>query len=592
MSVFDGFRREMTTAVRLAGTLAWTRPAARENQVTVADDLEASFTRHARRTALVFLGASWSYAELDARANRMAHWALKQGLSAGDVVALCLDNRPDFLAVWIGLAKVGVVTALINPQLTGRSLTHALETAGARHVITGAAQSPGVLVAREGLPSVPAIWSLDGAEPGVRALEVALAGLPGTRPDPSHRSGLTGASTALLIYTSGTTGLPKAARMTHMRLRHLMRSFIATTGAGPRDRVLNTLPLYHGTGGICAVGVALLTGAALVVSRRFSASRFWQEAVDSRATVFVYVGELCRYLVNQPPGEIETRHTLRCGFGNGLRADVWGQFVARFGIEKIIEFYGATEGNVGLINFDGHPGAVGRVPPWLKGPMSNVRIIRHDPDTGLPVRGPDGLCIEAQDGETGEMIGRIGDEARKRFDGYGDAGETARKVLTGVFAAGDAWFRTGDLMRRDALGYFYFVDRIGDTFRWKGENVSTREVENVLAAFPGIAFANVYGVSVPGAEGRAGMAALCVEGPLDMAALARHLQQNLQPAAIPVYLRLDAGADTTETLKLRKGALQAEGFDPQRTGCPVWIRDAHSGGYSLLVMGDSDAHAA
>jgi fatty-acyl-CoA synthase len=304
--------------------------------------------------------------------------------------------------------------------------------------------------------------------------------------------------------------------------------------------------------------------------------------VDNRATVFVYIGELCRYLVNQPPGEVERKHTLRCGFGNGLRADVWAQFAQRFGVSDLIEFYGATEGNVGLINFDAFPGAVGRIPPWLKGPMSNVRIVRHDADTVLPVRGPDGLCVEAGEGETGEMIGRIGVEARQRFDGYGDADETARKVISDVFSRGDAWFRTGDLMRRDGLGYVYFVDRIGDTFRWKGENVSTREVENVLCAFPGIVFANVYGVSVPGEEGRAGMAALSVEGPLDLAALARHLQQNLQPAAIPVYLRLDAEMDTTQTLKLRKGALQAQGFDPQLTGCPVWTWDRASGGYTPL----------
>ena len=298
-------------------------------------------------------------------------------------------------------------------------------------------------------------------------------------------------------------GLPKAARNTHVRAQLYMRGFAGSTGARASDRIYVALPLYHATGGLCALGAALLNGGSVFLRRKFSATHFWGEAIDESCTMFVYIGELCRYLVNQPPSENETRHKIRMAFGNGLRPDIWPVMKQRFAIPEILEFYGSTEGNVSMFNFDGREGAIGRVPKSLR-KRFNIRLVQFDVESEAAVRGANGLCREAGPGQIGECIGEIGGEARNEYSGYVDKAASEKKVLHDVFEKGDAWFATGDLMKTDADGYFYFVDRIGDTFRWKGENVSTGEVAERLTACPGVKEANiVYGVVVPGAEGRA-----------------------------------------------------------------------------------------
>ncbi len=594
MSVLKSIAREIDTARILIETLRWTNPTKDVSGVQVADDLEAACARHSARLAIRFEGEDWSYGELDARANQYAHWALAQGLVAGDTAALFMGNRPDYIAFWYGMAKVGVVTALINSNLRGQALAHSVAISGARHMVFGADLHDAVAGAREAIGLDVRLWSLGGRTAGARDLDSALDIHPGAAPGRHHRASLSSADTALLTYTSGTTGMPKAARMSHMRVRYYMRVFIATIGAGPDDRIFITLPLYHSTGGLCAVGVALLTGAGIVLKRKFSARRFWSDATAEGASLFVYVGELCRYLLSEPEAGIDRAHSLRAGFGNGLRPETWERFSARFGIARLKEFYGSTEGNTGLINFDGRPGAVGRVPPWIAGPFSNIRIVRFDRETETPVRGAGGLCIEAGPGETGELLGRIGSEARMRFDGYSEDQASERKIIRDVLEPGDAWFRSGDLMSRDALGYFYFVDRIGDTFRWKGENVSTTEVADVLTRFAGVATANVYGVRVDGQDGRAGMAALTLDtgllsgdpldgDALDLTALAAHLDSHLPGYARPVFLRLSAAADTTPTLKLKKRDLMEEGFDPGCTCDRLYWRNGQTGAFEVVT---------
>jgi fatty-acyl-CoA synthase len=355
------------------------------------------------------------------------------------------------------------------------------------------------------------------------------------------------------------------------------------------DRVFVVLPLYHSTGGLVGVGAAVSRGGCVVLRRKFSASTFWADVNAERATLFVYIGELCRYMVGQPPREGERSHRLRYAFGNGLRPDVWERFAARFAIPRVLEFYGATEGNVSLVNFDRKPGAIGRVPPYLRHRF-NVRLIRFDLDSQAPVRGPDGFCIPCRPGEIGEAVGEIGTEHRTQYAGYAEAGDRAeseRKVLQGAFKPGDRWFRTGDLMRQDRDGYFYFIDRLGDTFRWKGENVSTGQVAEVLTAAPGVVEAVVYGVEVPGADGRAGMAALVVGPEFDPAALARLIDAELPSYARPLFLRLLPALETTGTFKYRKIDLQADGWDPARTADPLFHRDP-DGGYVPL---DGPLHA-
>jgi fatty-acyl-CoA synthase len=351
--------------------------------------------------------------------------------------------------------------------------------------------------------------------------------------------------------------------------------------AGPSDRIYNVLPLYHSAGGICAVGVAFTAGGSIVIRRKFSAHEFWDDCFRYRATFFQYIGELCRYLLNAPPSAHERDHSIRAITGNGLRPEIWPVFQKRFAIPRIIEFYGATEGNVSMLNYDGRIGAVGRVPHYMRKIMT-TRIVRFDIEREIPVRGADGLCVECGPGEVGEAIGKITNEPGKTFDGYTKSTDTEKKILRDVFEKGDAWFRTGDLMRADEHGYFYFVDRIGDTFRWKGENVATSEVSEALGVVTGIKEANVYGVAVPGMDGRAGMAAIVAGPEFDPSTLAAKLANNLPTYARPVFLRLMPEIETTGTFKQRKVDLVQEGFDLTKIAEPVYWLDSSSSRYERL----------
>jgi fatty-acyl-CoA synthase len=547
-------------------TLRRVRPIKRQSPRLACDDLEAAVDKYATRTAIEFEDQSLTYAEFDALANRYAHWALASGLKRGDTVALFAHNCPDYVAVWYGLAKVGVVTALINHQLSGAALVHSLNVCNASQMIADAETAAIFGAVKAQLQHPIRSWVL-GAD-----LAAALRGVSSLRPDrAAMRGGMTAKDVALYLFTSGTTGLPKAAKVTHVRVLLYMQAFAGATAARPSDRFYNCLPLYHATGGLCAMGAALLTGGCVVLRRRFSASQFWPDIVGRNCTVFVYIGELCRYLINLPVQPEEGRHKLRLAFGNGLRPDVWEQMEHRFKIPRILEFYGSTEGNVSLMNLDGTTGAVGRVPPYLRSAF-NVRLALFDPTSQAPARNAQGRLIACKPGEVGEVLGRIGGDARTDFVGYADKTATDRKVVRDAFVDGDAWFLTGDLMRQDQLGYLYFVDRVGDTFRWKGENVSTTEVEERLSDIPSVSEANVYGVQTPGAEGRAGMAALVVDGRFDLAAFQAAVQIALPAYAQPVFLRLQSHMDTTGTFKRRKMDVAAEGFDPAKVPDPLFVK--------------------
>ncbi|MDQ2859600.1 MAG: long-chain-acyl-CoA synthetase [Pseudomonadota bacterium] len=565
-------KREWRYLSGLGRTLARVGSIRPTSKHLICDDLEAAVDLWRARAALCFEGATLTYGEMDALANRCAHWALGEGLGQGDSVAVLLPNRLEYLPLWYGFTKAGVAAALINSLLTGAALAHCLNIAGAGHCIVDA-QTQGALESARVLLDRPIeAWSLSDPHGGQASFTKALERLSGERPARAGRAGLTAADTALYIYTSGTTGLPKAARITHMRAQLFMRGFAGATGARPTDRLYLALPLYHSTGGLCAMGAALLNGASVTLKSEFSASRFWGDMVAEGATLFVYIGELCRYLAAQPPHPLERAHRLRLAFGNGLSPDVWLTFETRFGVSRILEFYGSTEGNVSMFNFDGTLGAIGRAPNYL-GDLFNAALARFDVEVGAPVRGADGLCVKAAPGEVGECLGRIGDGARTAYSGYVDREASEGKVLHDVFRRGDRWFRTGDLMTRDKDGCFYFVDRVGDTFRWKGENVSTTEVAQRLAVAPGVADATVYGVKVGRLDGRAGMAALVAEPDFDLAAFGRYASAALPPYAQPLFLRLVATLETTGTFKHRKMDLVADGFDPGKIGAGLYFRD-------------------
>jgi fatty-acyl-CoA synthase len=518
----------------------------------------------------------FTYRELEARSNRYARWALAQGIAKGDTICLLMPNRPEFLALWLGVTRVGGVVALLNTNLMGTSLAHCINVVSPLHIVVDADMLPALRTAEPQLNSNAKIWLHGDAAAEFPRIDRDIEIQSSERLAASERRSLTIEDRALFIYTSGTTGLPKAANMNHYRLMLATHAFAAVMNTRASDRMYDCLPMYHTSGGLLATGALLLKGGSVVIRERFSVREFWDDVVRWECTLLQYIGEFCRYLVNSPPHPQERAHKLRLACGNGLRPDVWPDFKQRFAIPRIIEFYAATEGNVTLFNFDGKEGAVGRV-PWFLAHRFPIKVVRFDVETQQPVRGADGLCIECDPDEPGEVIGKILRDASKpaaRFEGYATQAETERKILHDALRKGDIWFRTGDLMRKDAQGYFFFVDRIGDTFRWKGENVSTTEVAEALGLFDGIQDANVYGVAVPGRDGRAGMAAIVAADNLNLAELREHLIARLPDYARPVFLRLRRNMDMTATFKQKKVDLVQQGFDPDVIDDPIYFHDS------------------
>jgi len=585
MELLDGFAREITYISALGRTLYRMRHVKPDSPRTISEIVEDVASAKPNNIAVLYQDRTLTYAELVAGANRYARWALDRGVRKGDVVALFMDGCPEYLMAWMGVLKLGATAALINTNLRGTPLAHSVGISKARHVILGGELAPHYGEAAGTMETRPTPWATGGAAAGCEDLDAALRQASPDALDPAVRQGLTCKDNAFYIYTSGTTGLPKAANFSHMRMLFMMYGFAGALNATERDRMYDTLPLYHSTGGVCAPGVALTVGGSLVIRRKFSVQEFWNDCHRYRPTFFQYIGELCRYLLNAPVGPHEQDHAIRAITGNGLRPEIWAAFQTRFAIPKIVEFYGATEGNVSMLNYDGKLGAVGRVPDYMRR-IITTRIVRFDVEKEMPVRGADGFCIECPAGEAGEAIGEIKNEAGRTFEGYTQKTDTQKKVLNDVFRKGDSWFRTGDLMRRDSQGYFYFVDRIGDTFRWKGENVATSEVAEALGILPGIAEANVYGVAVPGQDGRAGMAALVVNSDFDPASLAGKLEANLPAYARPIFIRLRPEMEITGTFKLRKVDLVKEGFDPKTISDPLYWFDPATKHYEAL----DDAH--
>ncbi|MCS3497074.1 fatty-acyl-CoA synthase [Bradyrhizobium japonicum] len=553
-----------------------------------ADVVDDWARRQPARAALVAGETTIDYAGLSKRINRYARWARSVGVAKGDTVALIMPNGIDYVAAWLGISRVGGVVALINTRLVGQSLAHCVDVARPSHVIVAHELMEALDGASPHLKTEAKVWT-HGDVRSERAIDVALAALEDGPLSPDEHGDVTINDRALLIYTSGTTGLPKAASISHRRILNWGFWFAGLTGATPQDRLYDCLPLFHSVGGIVAPCSMLAAGGSVVIAEKFSASNFWSDIVRHDCTLFQYIGELCRYLLKAAPSEYENRHRLRLVCGNGLRGDIWEDFQSRFAIPRILEFYAATEGNFSLFNVEGQPGAIGRVPPLLAHRFP-AGLVKLDPDSGAPLRNEEGFCIASARGEAGEAIGRIGtaDEGGGRFEGYTDAAETEKKILRDVFAKGDAWFRTGDLMRLDDKGFFHFVDRIGDTFRWKGENVATSEVNDAVRDFTGVIDATTYGVSIPGTDGRAGMSAIVVNEGFDIERLPAHLARRLPAYARPVFIRISGELDATETFKQKKGELSRDGFDPRLISDPLFMLDPKSGAYVAL---DADVYA-
>ncbi|PRQ04766.1 Long-chain-fatty-acid--CoA ligase [Enhygromyxa salina] len=540
---------------------------------------------------LSFEGRQWTVGSFDAEVNRHARAWRELDCDPGQVVALVMENRPAFLFHFYALGKLGVVASLINPALRGPALRHALEVCEPTAILVDARQLEALReLGHDALPVGPDRVFVDveaprgQAEPGhafepfqswnprvCGALPLALAG--------AELNGLD--EVAAYVYTSGTTGLPKPAVVKHHRLRRAGDVFAGLARMTPDDCVYCCLPLYHASATAVAVPMVIASRARLALARKFSASRFWTECRSEGATVCMYIGELCRYLYNTPPGPDDGRHQVRCFVGNGLRPDIWDGFCERFGVEQVVEFYAATEGNAETANLFNRSGTVGPMLPW------KMALARWDVERGEILRDASGFAVKAGVGEPGVLLGKI--DARNPYAGYTDEGATKRKILTDVFEPGDAWFDSGDLLARDRLWHLHFVDRLGDTFRWKGENVSTQEVAELLNQGPGVRESNVYGVEIPGTDGRVGMAAMVVEPGFAPERLYAYVDAELPRYAAPRFLRLVDSLSTTGTFKHRKVELRDEGWDLERVRDPLLLRDAKGRSYVELTPERAEA---
>jgi citronellyl-CoA synthetase len=580
--------------LRVLGEFARTIPslgfkmAQDSDKTSLGAIFETTANRFPDRVMLVFEDRQWTYREFNHEVNQMARYLLLRGVKRGDTVALVMDSRPEFLLCLFAIVKTGAAASLINNSLTGDPLVHCINSTKATRCIVGhecAGAVAGVLDKLSLQMGEDYLWFPDGADDELPhwALD-ARSGMQGMSGDNLQVTAeITAGELALYVFTSGTTGMPKAAVLRHRKI------LAAGMGVGkigfrirPADRLYLCLPLYHLTGLGAGLTGFLAIGASVYLRRGFSASSFWKEIQESQSNCFIYVGELCRFLALQPASPYEKNNPLEKMMGNGLRPDVWDQFRTRFSVGRICEIYGSSEGNVTFLNFLNKEKTIGAA-------ISKIALVRYDTDNDEILRDQDGRCIEVARGEPGLLLGEISDKAK--FDGYTNPEETESKIIGQVCENGDRWFNTGDLVREIDVGFamglkhFQFVDRTGDTFRWRAENVSTNEVAEALNQHPQISMANVYGVEIEGAEGRAGMVAFELpEGQsLDLNSFETLVDEQLPEYARPVFIRILQSAETTMTFKLLKGDLRKQGFDPMQLGGDlIYVRKPRSRSYELL----------
>ena len=548
---------------------------------------EKAVKRNPDGTALLFEEQKYNYTELNEWANQIAHLYLSKGAKKGDVAAVIIENRSELVATILGLAKIGVVSALVNTSQTGKVLTHSINLVNPIAVIVGEECREAVDAVKNSLtvPSEHFYWLADqatqedaGKEPeGYINLAEKIKAFSTQNPTETHQ--VTGKDGLFYIYTSGTTGLPKAVIFSNSRWMLAYGTYGHVLNLKKDDVMYVTLPLYHATGMVvCWCGVIAGSGA-LAIRRKFSTSSFWTDVQKFNASAIGYVGELCRYLMDAPESPNDRKHRVTKMIGNGMRPNIWNQFKERFGIEEILELYASSEGNVGFSNVLNFDNTVGFSPvPYA--------IIQYDKEQDRPVLNKKGCCIKVKKGETGLLIGKI--TARSPFDGYTDPEKNKSSILHNVFSKGDSYFNTGDLVRDIGFRHAQFVDRLGDTFRWKGENVSTTEVENICSDYEKISEAVVYGVEIPNTNGRAGMAAITLKDNTelndeDLSKMVKLFKSELPPYAVPVFLRVQKKIETTGTFKYQKSKLKEEAFYPDRTSDRLLILLPNADSYSDIT---------
>ena len=530
---------------------------------------EKAVKRNPQGIALLFEDQSYSYRALNEWANQIAHYYLSLGAKKGDVIAVMVENRPELIATIVALAKIGVTIALVNTSQVGKVLAHSINLVNPIAVIAGEEVRAAIDEIRQDLNVAQDRfhWFADQEtrkHAGTAPKDyVNLAQQIDQFPkfNPSTTRTVTGKDGLFYIYTSGTTGLPKAVIFTHSRWTLAYGTYGHILNLGKDDVMYVTLPLYHATGVVvCWCGV-IAGSATLAVRRKYSTSAFWKDVQKFNASAIGYVGELCRYLIDAPTTELDRAHRVTKMIGNGMRPNIWGKFKERFGVQEVLELYASSEGNVGFSNIFNFDNTVGFSP-------TPYAIVEFDKEKNELVRDKKGHCKKVKTGEVGLLIGKI--TSRSPFDGYTDPEKNKSVILKDVFTKGDSYFNTGDLVRDIGFRHAQFVDRLGDTFRWKGENVSTTEVENMVCEYHKIAEAVVYGVEIPNTNGRAGMAAITlVDGEelneADLSAMVNVFKKCLPSYAIPVFLRVQAKVETTGTFKYQKNKLKEDAFNPAKT---------------------------
>jgi fatty-acyl-CoA synthase len=553
-----GLLMDTPTILRGVITGFGARPSAKTSIGKVFQERAA---RHADKVFIKFGDEQITYLQANETANRYAAVLAARGVGHGDVVGIMLRNSPESVLLMLATVKCGAIAGMINYHQRGDVLKHSFGLLEAKAVI---ADTDLVDPINESGADTTGLMTVDELQ---RLAATAPTG------NPLATAAVLAKDKAFYVFTSGTTGMPKASVMTHYRW---LRALAGFGGLGMRltsnDTLYCCLPLYHNNALTVALSSVLNSGAALALGKSFSASKFWDEVIKYDATAFVYIGEICAYLLNQPPKETDRQHKVRVICGNGLRPAIWDEFTERFGIERVCEFYGASEGNTAFVNVLNVPKSTGICP-------TPVAFVEYDPDSGEPLRGEDGRVRKVKNGEPGLLLSKV--SSFQPFDGYTDKNASEKKLVRNAFRDGDVWFNTGDLMRSQGFGHATFTDRLGDTFRWKGENVATTEVEAAVSTSPQVEECTVFGVEVEGTGGRAGMAAIQLkEGQeFDGKALAKAVYERLPGYAVPLFVRVQKELAHTSTFKSQKVDLRKEGYNAEDIDDPIYVLAGREEGY-------------
>ena len=590
MSSIVEFFRVIRNFFQAAPTLIFFKPPADDKKTSLGLMFQTTAAKYSNKSAIVCGDSELTWGQFNALTNQYAHSLKSQGVARGDCVTVLIENRTELLCSIFALAKIGATAGLVNTGLTDRPLAHCISVVESKKCLVGQE----LLAAISGvkgnltLQDKDYLWVADpliiaDAPDWATDFSATLAGMPTDNLPETDE--IVAGEIALYIFTSGTTGLPKPALIYHRKIMSAAKPYSkAGFHAKPSDRMYICLPLYHATGFLLGIGSCLHSGASMFVRRRFSATQFWPEVQKHQTTLFIYVGELCRYLAMAPECPDEKNNPLKTMLGNGLRPDIWDTFRNRFGVKRITEIYGSSEGNVSLLNILNKESTIGT------GSVV-VMLVKYDIENDEIVLDEDGKVIEVKPGEAGLMLGQIDD--LYKFDGYKNADATNDKILTDLREPGDRWFNTGDLIRTVDVGFamglphYQFVDRVGDTFRWRAENVSTNEVGEILNACDQVEISNVYGVDIPGAEGKAGMAAITPTPgqQFNAAEFTEFVDRELPAFARPVFVRIEQEQDTTGTFKLFKGKLKQQAYHLDQVDEPIYVRQPKSKQYELLDRG-------